>query len=400
MQFVKTHLISLICGVLAIAFVAVGVMGMTQTQVVEAMKKRADAAGEIKQLQASPQNKETIAAEQRRGELFKAEFEQTLEEANRINKRAPLMGGIFPKPESDAARFEFKKAYTIARARLPLKLMGGDAPGEREYAEEQQNIAEMLAAESGGEAPSMGARTAGPVVATDARGAARGGAVGSGPSTDPKYDPRVRARVARARSIRMYVSDAAFDTSPIVAATTAPEPTEMWFAQMQLWAQTDIVDAIAAFNNEAVANVTDEEPYVEHSPVKRLERLRVWGYMTKNGPVQFSGSTDSTDLRLSFTDKQSDEQFDTVRITLTVIIDQREILRFVDRLLRQNFYNVVHMEYGSVNRQSAELDGYAYGTAPVVRLTIDLEAYYARKAYLEMMPPEVQALLGIAGPQG
>lgn len=174
----------------------------------------------------------------------------------------------------------------------------------------------------------------------------------------------------------------------------------MWFAQMQLWAQTDIVDAIAAFNNDAVANISETEPYVEHSPVKRLERLKVWGYMTKNGPVQFSGSTDSTDLRLSFTDKQSDEQFDTVRITLTVIIDQREVLRFIDRLLRQNFYNVIHMEYGMVDRLSAELDGYAYGTAPVVRLTLDLEAYYARKAYVEMMPPEVQALLGIAGPQG
>lgn len=399
MQFVKMHLISLICGVLAIAFVAVGVMGMTQTQVVEAMKKRAEAAGEIKQLQASPQNKETIAAEQRRGELFKAEFEQTLEEANRINKRALLMGGVFPKPESEAARFEFKKAYATARARLPLKLMGGDPPGEREYAEEQQNIAEMLAAEGGGDTPPVAGRGTGAVVATDARGS-RGAAVGSGPSTDPKLDPRIRARVARARSIRMYVSDAAFDTSPIVAATTAPEPIEMWFAQMQLWAQTDIVDAIAAFNNDAVANISETEPYVEHSPVKRLERLKVWGYMTKNGPVQFSGSTDSTDLRLSFTDKQSDEQFDTVRITLTVIIDQREVLRFIDRLLRQNFYNVIHMEYGMVDRLSAELDGYAYGTAPVVRLTLDLEAYYARKAYVEMMPPEVQALLGIAGPQG
>ncbi|MBL8881045.1 MAG: hypothetical protein JNG88_18165, partial [Phycisphaerales bacterium] len=91
MQFVKTHLISLICGALALAFVGVGVYGMTQKQVVEDMKKRADAAGEIKQLQSSPQNKDTIAAEQRRGELFKSEFEQTLEEANRINKRPPLM---------------------------------------------------------------------------------------------------------------------------------------------------------------------------------------------------------------------------------------------------------------------------------------------------------------------
>lgn len=405
MQFVKTHLISLICGVLALAFVGVGVYGMTQKQVVADMKKRADAAGEIKQLQGSPQNKDTIAAEQRRGEMFKAEFEQTLEEANRINKRAPLMSGVFPKAESDAARFEFKKMYTTARAKLPLKLMGGDAPGEREIAEEQQNIAEMMTAESGeahaatptgNPRGAAGAQT--PIVATDSRGGARGAATG-GPTTDPKLDPKVRARVARARSIRMYVSDSAFETSPLVAATAAPEPAEMWFAQMQLWAQTDIVDAIASFNNEAVANVADTDPYVEHSPVKRLERVKVWGYMGKNGLIPFPPLGDGNELRLSFTGKQSDEQFDIVRVTVTVIIDQREVVRFVDRVMRQNFYNCVHMEYGLVDRTTAAIEGYAYGTAPVVRLTIDLEAYFARKAYQELMPPDVQTLLGVT-PQG
>lgn len=399
MQFVKTHLISLICGVLALAFVGVAVMGMTQTQVVADMKKRAEAAGEIKQLQSAPQNKDTIAAEQRRGELFKAEFEQTLEEANRINKRSPLMGGIFPKAESDAARFEFKKMYATARAKLPLKLGGGDAPGDREIADEARTIAEMTAAKAaeGGEAPPPNSR--GGMVVSDARGAARFGTSGGGPSADPKLDPKVRARVLKALSIRTYVSDAAFETSPIVMATSAPEPTEMWFAQMQLWAQMDIVDAIAAFNNDAVANVTDAEPCVEQSPIKRVERLRVWGYMGKNGLIPFPGGGDPNEMRVSFTGKQSDEQFDVVRLTLTVIIDQREVLRFVDRLMRQNFYNCVHLEYGVVDRIAAEADGFAYGTAPVVRLTIDLEAYYARKAYQELMPPEVLALLGVT-PQG
>ncbi|MBL8881020.1 MAG: hypothetical protein JNG88_18040 [Phycisphaerales bacterium] len=295
--------------------------------------------------------------------------------------------------------------YTTARAKLPLKLMGGDAPGEREIAEEQQNIAEMMAAESGdaGAAaaptanPRGGSGARAPIVATDGRGGARGGA-GGGPVTDPKLDPKVRARVARARSIRMYVSDGSFDTSPIVAATAAPEPAEMWFAQMQLWAQSDIVDAIAAFNNDAVANVTDTDPYVEHSPVKRLERVKVWGYMAKNF-IPFPPVGDANEMRLSFTGKVSDEQFDVVRVTVTVIIDQREVLRFMDRLMRQNFYNCVHMEYGVVDRTTAEIDGYAYGTAPVVRLTLDLEAYYARKAYQELMPPDVQTLLGVT-PQG
>ncbi|MGE0480478.1 MAG: hypothetical protein AB7Q17_08395 [Phycisphaerae bacterium] len=427
MQFVKTHLISLACGVLALAFLGVAAVGMMRSQVQEAMNKRVQSAGEIQSLASKPQNEETIAAEKRRGELFQQEFEKTLEEANRINRRQPLMGGVFPKPASDATKFEFRDAYIAALRKLPPRLVAGDLPSAAEVAEEQQNVADLLqleaeskaAAGEGDDKPAAAPAAPAPLAPPSAilspagmgvrgvGGGARSGGYSPGMMTgiptslegEPKYNATYRAYVSKARSIRVYANEASFHISPIVEGPAAPDVESMWAAQVSYWVQQDIVEAIAKLNAAAAEKLGDADVYVEHVPVKRIDRLRVLGYVTKEGFLPFPAMNDagqSTEVRQSFTGRTSDEQFDVVRLTLTVVVDQRDLLKLIDQIGKQNFYHCTHVDYSTV----APEPGYMYGTAPVVRATLDFEGYLARKAYTELMPPDVLVKLGGAPPGG
>ena len=73
MQFVKAHLISLLCGVGAIAALAVGILGMMATSVVEEMDKLVSDTGarEIRSLAADPKNERKIEAERAKGDSRK-----------------------------------------------------------------------------------------------------------------------------------------------------------------------------------------------------------------------------------------------------------------------------------------------------------------------------------------
>jgi hypothetical protein len=424
MQFIKTHLVSLASGLVAVVAVALLALGMTRDTVREQMQKRVSEAGEIGQLQADPKNENVIAAEKLKGEKFQKEFEAVLKEAYDINKRTPLIESVFPKPDSEARRFEFQIAYAQAIAKLPQRMVGGDIPNESDIEDERINIAEEQKLEA--EKQEGGAREQSiterlgnqpPVAAPGVSigGPAGGGRFGGGrmgmgapmmapgmtnlnvPQGDPKFDPTFRAIVTRAKSIRVYVSPASFFLSPIIEVATAPKPDEMWYAQMGLWIQEDIVNAIAALNNDAARKVASGDVFVEHTPVKRLEKVRILGYVRKDGIIPFP-STDGAqqpDLRPTFTDRVGDDQIDVVRFTVVVVVDQRDLLRFIDAVCRTNFYHCTHVEYVVAPPEA----GYLYGTAPVIRATIDFEGYFARKAYVDLMPPEVLAQLGGGQPQ-
>lgn len=227
-----------------------------------------------------------------------------------------------------------------------------------------------------------------------------GGAPSAAPATrsgDPKYDAVFRAYVSKAQSIRCYVGPGSFHVSPIVEETRAPRPADMWFAQVGLWIQQDVVTAIASLNNEAAQQADDTDAHVEQMPVKRIEHIEVQGYQTSDGLIPFPAHTSMGSRpgggiqAASFTGRMSDEQFDVVRFNLAVIVDQRDLLQLIDRLTKQNFYQCIGAEYTQVPEEA----GYMYGTEPVIRAGLAFEGYMACGVYRELMPPEVvQALTG------
>lgn len=444
MQFVKNHLISLAAGVVGLIALAVAALGMMSGAVSEEMKKHVQSASEIESLKGGAQNQTTIDAEKARGDEFKKESDRLAREVDRINKREPLMKGVFPKPDTQAMSVDFKLAYQTAMRRLPIRLNAGAPPNEGEIADEVQNVEELKRAEmektvEGGETkesieralqpPAAAAQPPPPAGGRFSRGGGfprgegeeleglaggRGGlgrgmmeqTMGYVPSGDPKYDAKFRAIVNKARNILCYAHpEFSFHISPIVK-DSQPRAAEMWFAQVGLWIQEDVANAIADLNKTAAAGVKDGDPCVEHTPVKRIESLRVLGYQVKNNLLPFKlasgeaatsgmGSGPDTFRPATFTGQSSNEQFDVVRFMLVAIVDQRKVLDLIDRICKQNFYKCVEVKYELVPAEQGLGDGYMYGTAPCVRVTLNFEGYMARDLYKGLMPPDVlKALSG------
>ncbi len=217
-----------------------------------------------------------------------------------------------------------------------------------------------------------------------------------------------RASVKKARGIRVYASaETSLHVSPLAYTKDAPTPRSMWYAQVSLWIQEDMVRAVARLNDEAAGRLEDdEEANVANMPVKRVETIQVLGYVRSDGlPVPFPNAgakTDTMSLGPSFTGSRSTDQFDVVRVALSVVVDQRELLKLIDSVTRSNFYQLVGAEYTlvQVSEQGYDAEGYIYGPAPVIRAVLDFEGYMARKLFKEKMPAEVLLDLGITKPEG
>jgi hypothetical protein len=227
-------------------------------------------------------------------------------------------------------------------------------------------------------------------------------------SGEPKYDPVYRAKVAKAKSILCYYDESTFHVSPFVLQDAAPLPEEMWFAQVGVWVQEDVVRAIAELNQAAADRVTEGDPCVQDVPVKRLVLVRVLGYEVeakereREGRIWFP-ALDSGRASVgnyggpSLTGRRCDDQFDVVRFVVSVVIDQRDLLQLIDRISRVNFYQCLSARYEMVDHETAMAQGYFYGTDPVVQATLEFEGYMAREVYGPLMPVAVRRLLGIEG---
>ncbi len=429
LAFIRTHWISLASGAAMLGFLAFGILGMMSDDVEQAMQKKVSSASQISTLRSTPRNQDWIDAEKQRAAAFEAEYERALAEAHRINKRDVLMSGVFPRAANAAMPFTFNERYHEAMRRLPKDLRGGDLPAAADLQRAQQDIDELLEQEREKEEEGGGSRAAvdpdrvpaqaPPGVPDFARPPS-----GIRPSTatpaegkDPKYNAEYRARLDKARSVQVYVSlDAERRSFHVVPMwndmMSAPAPAEVWFAQMAYWIQKDLVDAIAQLNRSAAERLgSDAVPNVSSLPVKRVVSVSIDGYLTDKGLVAFpravgggSGpaqppaamsSSSQGQAPSTLTGRKSDADFDVVQFELNLVVDQRDVLQVMDRITRQNFYQIVDCDYQRVNRIKAQAEGYYYGPDPVVNLHLRVEGYFARKIYAELMPKEIRTLLGM-----
>jgi len=437
--FIKTHWMSLACAVVAVAAVAFAVIGMNDDAVQKRMSGKLQEVGasNIGSLRSNPKNQDIIDAEEQRGKLFDAEFTATVEEAKRINRREPLLAGVFPKPENDATPYQFRDVYQAAAEALPRRMDAGTLPTEYEIQEEVQNIVDMIELEREKESESKpddpsSRQPAAPVAApaaaptfypTGVGGRSRPGFEGRMPGgvmsyggmgspsiqglnltpeqqAQPKYNPHLRAQVAKAKSIRCYVDPGAIQTHAMVLTSEPPDPEQMWYAQVMQWVETDVADAIAALNAEAAKNVGDDEPSVENMPVKRVRAIEVLGYLLPSGQLQpfpNTGQPAPPVLPKTFTGRRANELYDVVRFNLSVVVDQRAINELIDAITRQNFCVCLNASYeGNVNQLMEDrAAGYLYGADPVVVANLQFEMYLLRDIYASLMPASVRQKLGI-----
>jgi len=374
-------LTTLAYGFLLTAACGLAITGTWDDTVREEMCRQVETAAQIPALMADPKNETMIASERRWQADFTREFAETLAAVHQINRRSPLLPDIFPEPAKAYVRLKFAESYRVAIGGFQRQLHAGGLPTTADIEAAQRDIAEQVAREEEKSVESAAAlRLPPPQRANSA-----------------PIDPQRYAQVMKARRIRCYAEQESFHRSPLYAPGPAPLAAEIWFAQVGLWIQQDVVAAIAELNEEA-ARSGPQVACVEQMPVKRIVRLRVLGYRLADRLLPFPELDTATGIvpdagAPSPTGRMCDAEFDVVLFRLVAVVDQRDLLQLIDRISKQNFCVCTQAAYAATTPADAAA-GFLYGGEPTVRVTLEFETYLARGLYQPLMPAAIRELLG------
>ena len=198
-----------------------------------------------------------------------------------------------------------------------------------------------------------------------------------------------------------------------------PTIVDVWAAQLGLWVQHDIVDAIVATNGT--------NPGIANSVVKRLIEIKVpKEYVTKLGRVALTDSTTGAsrydpnaapaadgsapveavedpskppkDPKQSATGRISNPLYDVVHFTVTVDADATRFREFMAKLVSNRHITILAVDLEGVDRDTEFQALYLYGDKPVVRVRLTCEALMFRKWTLPLMPEPVKKMLNITPP--
>jgi hypothetical protein len=208
-----------------------------------------------------------------------------------------------------------------------------------------------------------------------------------------------------ARRHKVYVEKDAFTVNQAISPQSTTPSDVIWYAQMQVWIQQDVAQAIAEANGDA-KNVLDGE-------VKRLILIQVPPppmYLfppatagvggqsgTSNVPAAGTESTAYPPMySLSPTGRYSNGMYDVVRFDMVVDVDATKVNRFIETLSRNRMITVTGEHEFAVDSDAQSDRGYVYGPGSVVRLELEAEDLFLRKWTKDLMPPKVKAYMTAA----
>jgi hypothetical protein len=185
----------------------------------------------------------------------------------------------------------------------------------------------------------------------------------------------------------------------------------IWWTQVGYWVSRDVAMAIKETNANA-RNVTE-------APVKHLVNLVIredfFPPITGQGgmPVGPPGgdpnapATPATgglpDPTVALPDggpqtptkRLSNNLYDVVQFSMTVDVEADQVPAFLKTLSTNRFITVTRLEMNPVDSQFKQIQGYVYGTKPVVTLDLDCEALFMREWTIKLMPDVIKRALGI-----
>ncbi|MDB5331950.1 MAG: hypothetical protein JWP03_3101 [Phycisphaerales bacterium] len=208
-------------------------------------------------------------------------------------------------------------------------------------------------------------------------------------------------RTERAAKFKLYVDATALAVSRPMVPT--PNQTlkdeDLWYAQNMIWVQRDVAEAIARINSTS-ANVME-------SPVKRLLKLELPDDASQyiqagGGPGAQGAAAAPTPEALSGkaysrtpTGRVCNPLYDVIQFTLQINVDARKIPMIISELERGRLVTIYQADASTVDAQAAVDDGYIYGPAPIVQLTLKGEQLFMRQWTVKMMPDRVKDVLQI-----
>jgi hypothetical protein len=310
------------------------------------------------------------------------------EAAVKMNKHELLTQQSLPIPPSQGVQFQFRIDYTnlmippapqqLPRLVAPMK--PGMPPTVEEVTKAKQKVADDIKSKR--------------MISVNAQ---------VPPQIQQAVDEEIAAaqqklpdqmRMAVAKKSLVYVNPDAFASDPQIQGATAPDPVDIFSAQLMLWVQQDVIAAV----NECNAGSAD----VTAAPVKRVIKVDVQPSFVKDASVPTSGDADAPigkALSVSPTGRVSNPLYDVVHFTVNVDVDATKVDKFLHHFSKDRLMNVYNLNISNVDLADRLAAGYAYGDAPVVNLQMDCEALFLRNWLVAYMPPTIKQSLGIQ-PQG
>lgn len=402
-DILKKNILSIICGVVVIAAVIVYfvyVSGSLYPQLETAAKQRQSQYETLNNLLTKPRTLPVIElkssepvplpifptlpvieqAKQVTTQLT-AQSQQILRLAVQMNRHDPLVPGVFPKP-SDTDKLMFRDVYTrYVNQGIKDRLKAANPPTVEDVARAEQKLwddkyADQIFFVNGVEA--------------------------NREVVDQQYLAEVehlREKLERetAEQHRVYLDQTAITTSQALQEGVASPPdAQVWFAQMALWVQTDLVDSIAALNDRVLRSKSPEQKdwNIVNAPVKHVISVSV-----PQGAEMYFRITDTSqegiaagaqDFMSSPTGRTSGPVYDVIKWTLVVKMDARYLPALIQELARGKFITVHKVDTTSVDTTLARAEGFYYGEAPMVQATLTGEALMLRDWTLKLVPEVVK----------
>ncbi len=405
MAIVKKNLISIICGVIALGAIVASFMPLgSQVQQVQADLDKAKQTNEQIQGENNKQRKMPVVDPTKteadelpifpsqpvidQGKKIVAEMQKesiTMRDAAvAMNKHTLLVPQSLPLPPNQGVQFDFRIKYTglmtvagpgqLPKLVAPMK--AGLPPTAEELLKRKQEIADQITKDR--------------VILVNGQPTPQTLQQATQEIAEAQQKLPDQMRMAVAQKSLVYVNPDAFDTYPNIAGATAPDPVNIYAAQLMLWVQQDVIAAVNECNKGS-ANVTV-------APVKRLIKVQVDPSFVRDAAVPTSGDADAPIAKapaVSPTGRVSNPLFDVVKVTITADVDAAQVQKFVRDLSRNRLINAYAINLSVVDSATSLSAGYAYGSGPIANVQMECEALFMRSWAAALMPPLVKQSLGI-----
>jgi hypothetical protein len=310
-----------------------------------------------------------------------AQSKQILALAVQMNRHQPLVPGVFPKP-NDTTKLMFRDAYKqYIEQGIQQRLQAANPPTPEDVAKAEQKL-------------------------WDEKYANKIYYVNGQEANREVVDREFLAEVANLREVlerqtaenhRVYLDQAAVTRNNTLLSTggTPPDP-QVWYAQMAIWVQTDLVDSIASLNEQVLKrNHKDQKDWnIVNAPVKHVSRVSV-----PEGPEMYFRITDTTiegisagaqDFQSSPTGRTSGPVYDVIKWELVVKMHAHYVPALIEEMARGKFITVHKVDTQSIDTTLARDEGFFYGNVPLVQATLTGEALMLRDWTLELVPEVVK----------
>lgn len=403
-DWVKTHLTVVVCSTLGLVSVAMLILGVLDKDVSADMGRDARLYQDLRSLKPANQKMIEDAKTELRRNLKR--FEEATTKLEKRSEHRPLIDGLFPKM-SLTAPFDFQEAYGRKQQELLGLLRALDRPSQEEIEKEQSYLdtaEERAETERGLGAGGTNRPAAGFGFNRPAAGTARPRST-DGQTLDERRetDAELRVSIRRAREIYCYASPASLDNRTDPRASEKPSQEAMWYAQMSLWVQEDVIRALAQLNEDTASAIQENggQPWVGNLPVKHLLKIAVGDYVppavgTMRGSGDALGGSKELmppgDASMVFTGQGSTADVDVIQFGIDLVAEAARLPALIDAISGAGFYTCLLVNY-EVIPPNLEMVGYIYGNNPVVNVQLQFEGCFMQSEFAKLMPESVRTAI-------